>query len=186
MARLKEKYKKEIVPKMKEKFGYKNDLSAPKPKMVVVNIGFGKMLQSVEPSQREKLIESIFSDLRLICAQKIVLIKSKKAIASFKTRKGSPVGGKVVLRGEKMYDFLERFINLALPRTRDFQGVKKSAVDKEGNLNIGVKEHIVFPEIQPEKAKRIFGFEITIVTKAKKREEALELFKLMGFPFKLN
>jgi large subunit ribosomal protein L5 len=186
MKRLKEKYKEEIISKMKEKFGYKNNLSVPKPEMVVVNVGFGKILQSVEPSQREKLIQDIFSDLASICGQKLILTRSKKSIATFKIRKGSPVGGKVTLRGGKMYDFLDRLINLALPRTRDFQGLKESSIDGRGNLTIGIKEHIVFPEIQPEQTKKIFGFEITIVTNAKKREEALELFKLMGFPFKVS
>lgn len=184
MIRLKEKYKKNIIFQMKEKFGYKNNMAVPSLKKVVANVGFGKVLQNTEPAQREKLIEETFNDFSLICGQKAVLTKSKKAIAAFKTRKGSPLGGKVILRGEKMYDFLERTINLAIPRGRDFQGLNKNSVDKGGNLTIGIKEHIIFPEIQPEKTKRIFGFEITVVTNAKRKEEALELFKLIGFPFK--
>ncbi len=184
MKSLKEKYHSEIIGKMKEKFGYKNFLSVPKINMVVVNIGFGKLLQSVEPSQKENLMKEILNELEMICGQKLVLTKSKKSIASFKIRKGSVVGAKAVLRGDKMYQFLDRFINLALPRTRDFQGINASAVDNGGNLNIGIKEHIIFPEIKPEKTKKIFGFEITVVTNSKTKEEALELFKLMGFPFK--
>ncbi len=184
MKTLEEKYRLEVVPKMKEKFGYKNALAVPKMEMAVVNIGFGKILQSVEPSQRENLTKEILEELALICGQKLILTKSKKSISSFKIKKGSIVGAKAVLRGRRMYDFLDRLVNLALPRARDFQGLPESSVDKGGNLNIGIKEHIIFPEIQPEKTKRFFGFQITVVTNAKKREEALELFKLMGFPFK--
>lgn len=183
---IKEKYKKEIIPAMIEKFGYKNNMAVPKIEAIVINVGIGKILQSVEPAQKEKIIEEIFNDLALICGQKPILTISKKSIATFKVKKGSPLGGKVVLRGKKMYDFLERLINLALPRTRDFQGLREDSIDKGGNLTIGIKEHIVFPEIQPEKTKRVFGFGVTILSNAKKRKESLELFKLIGLPIKIK
>ncbi len=183
---LQEKYKKEVIPEMKEKFGYKSVMAVPKITKVVVNVGVGKVLESVDPSKRENLLESISSDLALICGQKPIITKAKKAISGFKIRKGSSVGLKVTLRRKRMYDFLERLLNFALPRSRDFQGISQDCIDKGGNLTIGIKEHIVFPEIKPEKAKIIFGLEITIVTDAKSREEAIELYKLLGFPLKVE
>lgn len=185
MLRLKEKYEKEVVPKMKEKFGYKSVMAVPRITKVVVNVGVGKILESADPSKRENLLENISSDLALICSQKPIVTKAKKAISAFKTRKGSPVGLKVTLRRQRMYDFLERLLNFALPRSRDFQGISQNCIDKGGNLTIGIKEHIVFPEIKPEKTKIIFGLEITVVTNAKTREEAVEFFKLLGFPLKI-
>jgi len=181
---IKEKYEKEVIPKMMKKFSYKNVMAVPKIEKVVVNTGIGKILGIADPSKRPEIIKNISSDLALICGQKPVLIKAKNAIAGFKIRKGAPVGIKVVLRGNIMYDFLERLVSLALPRFRDFKGLLPRSVDNSGNLTIGIKEHIVFPEIQIEKAKIIFGFEAVAVTSAKNKEEALEFFNLMGFPIR--
>jgi len=185
MLRLQDKYQTEVVPKMMERFGYKNKMMVPKIEKVVINTGIGKLLQGIDPAKRSSVIKELSSELALISGQKPVLTRAKKAISGFKIKKGSPVGLKVTLRGDRMYDFLERLINFALPRSRDFQGIKSSAIDKEGNLTIGIKEHIVFPEIQPEKSKIIFGLEVTSVSNAKTREEAIELFRLMGFPIKI-
>jgi large subunit ribosomal protein L5 len=176
---LKEKYQKEVIPIMKQKFGYKNDLAVAAIEKVVVNIGIGSSALKDKKAQ-----ELISKDLALIAGQKPSPALAKKAIASFKTRKGMTVGLKVTLRGKRMFDFLSRLINIALPRTRDFRGIDPKSVDQGGNLTIGIKEHIIFPEISQEDIKKIFGLEITIVTNAKKREEALELFKLLGFPIR--
>ena len=182
--RLPEKYKKEVIPAMKEKFGYTNDMAVPKIEKVVVNASFGRLVSGKSSEEQKKIHQEILEALSLICAQKAQLRPAKKAIASFKTRKGMPLGAKVTLRGKRMYDFLERLINIALPRTRDFGGISSDSFDKKGNLTIGIREQIAFPEILPEKAKNIFGFEITVATSAKKREEGIELLKLMGFPIK--
>jgi len=179
---LKEDYQKKVIPEMKKEFGYKNDLAVPKIEKVVVNTGIGRILLNTDPSQREKTIEEISSDLALITGQKPLITKSKKSISAFKLRKGMPVGLKVTLRRSRMFDFLDRLINIVIPRMRDFQGIPRKSIDKNGNLTLGIKEHIIFPEIQPEKSKRIFGLEITIVTSAKTREEAIRLFELIGFP----
>jgi len=184
MANLKEKYKKEVIPKMRERFGYRNNLAVPRVAKVVVNAGFGKQIAGKTSEEKRKISDSILEDLALICAQKPILTTAKKAISGFKIRKGMPIGGACVLRKNKMYDFLERLIHIALPRSRDFKGIDPKSVDGSGNLTIGIKEHIVFPEISPERAKQIFGLEITIVTTAKAREEGLELLKLLGFPIK--
>ena len=184
MIRLKEKYNKEVVPKMMEKFGYKNVMAVPKVEKVVVNTGFGKMIAGKTSGEQKKAYELILDDLGLICAQKPILTKAKKSISGFKLREGMSVGARVTLRGRKMYDFLERVIYIALPRFRDFRGIDLKSFDKEGNLTIAVKEHIVFPEVSSEKAKNIFGFEITIVTTAKNQEQGIGLLKLLGFPIK--
>jgi len=175
---LQEKYKKEIVSLMKEKFGYKNNLAVPKIKKVVVNIGTGSF------SKDEQTRQLIVKDLTLITGQKPVSTLSKKDISAFKIRQGMVVGMKVTLRGKRMFDFISRLINIVLPRTRDFRGLSPDSIDKSGNLNIGIREHIIFPELSGEDIKKIFGLEVTIVTDAKKREEATELFKLIGFPIK--
>ena len=182
--RLKEKYQKEIIPAMKEKFGYKNIMTVPKFEKVVINVGFGKMISGKTSNEQEKIISAILNDLSLICGQKPVLTKAKKSIASFKVKKGMDVGAMVTLRRAKMFDFLDRIINIALPRSRDFQGVSLKSFDLNGNLTLPVKEHIIFPEIAPERAKIIFGLEITVVTSAKTREEGIELLKLAGLPIK--
>jgi large subunit ribosomal protein L5 len=184
ITKLSEKYKKEVIPAMRERFGYKNDMAVPKIEKVVVNTGFGRRISGKTTEEQKKIVDSILEDLSLICGQRAVKTSAKKSISSFKIRKGLPIGAKVTLRGKKMTDFLERLIHLALPRSRDFKGIPPQSVDKEGNLTIAIREHIAFPEILPERAKDIFGLEITVVTTAKTREEGLELLKLLGFPIK--
>ncbi len=173
-----EKYKKEVIHAMKEKFGYKNDLAVPKIVKVVVNAGIGKALKD------QKIQETITKDLALITGQKPVSTLARGAISGFKIRKGMVVGLKITLRGKRMYNFLDRLVGAAIPRIRDFRGIPEKSIDKEGNLTIGIKEHIIFPEIAHEDVKFIFGFEITIVVNAKKRKEAVALFQLLGFPIK--
>ncbi len=177
---LKEKYKKEVVPKIKQKFGYKNDFSVPRIEKVVINIGIG----STVVAKDEKVQESITKDIILITGQKPLVTLAKKAISAFKVREGMPVGLKVTLRKKRMYDFLFRLINVVLPRTRDFRGLSSKSIDEGGNLNIGIKEHLIFPEISQDDIRRIFGLEITVVTHFKNKERALEFYKLMGFPIK--
>ena len=175
---LKEKYQKQVIPAMKEKFKYKNDLAVPKIVKVVVNTGFN-------PEKKDKKAqEEIAHDLVLITGQKPAPRQARKAVASFKTRKGMVIGMASTLRGKRMYDFLDRLINIVLPRSRDFRGLSKKNIDKGGNLNIGIKEQIVFPEISAESAKNFFGLEIAVVTDAKTQQEGSELFKLLGFPIK--
>lgn len=171
-----EKYKKEAIPQLKEKFEYKNNFAVPKISKVTVNTGIGKALKD------KKIQDTIIKDLSKITGQKPVFSKAKKAISGFDIREGMKVGVKATLRGKKMYEFLDRLVVAALPRIRDFQGIPSKSVDHQGNLTIGIKEHIIFPEISHEEVNFIFGMEITIVTDTKKREEALELFKLLGFP----
>jgi len=184
MLRLKEKYEKEVVPAMMEKFGYKSIMAVPKIEKVVLNVGFGKMVSGKSSQEREKIQNFILKELSMISGQYPVLTKARKSIAGFKIRKGMPIGAKVTLRRQRMYDFLDRLIHIALPRSRDFRGIDPKSIDRQGNLTIGIKEHICFPEIQPEKATQIFGLEITVVTTAKSREESLTLFRLLGFPIK--
>jgi large subunit ribosomal protein L5 len=181
---LMEKYKKEVIPQMMEKFGYKTPMAVPKIKKVVINTGFGRLVAGKSTDEQKKIADFIVEDISLLSGQRAVKTRAKKAIASFKTREGMVIGAMVTLRGKKMIDFLEKLIHVVLPRTRDFKGIDPKAVDKEGNLTVAVKEHIAFPEILPEKARNIFGLEITVVTTAKKREEGLELLKLLGFPIK--
>lgn len=169
---------------MMEKFGYKNRAAVPSIEKVVINTSFGRLISGKTKEEQKKIQDFILEDLKLISGQRPVLKKARKSIAGFKIREGMAVGAAVTLRKKRMSDFLERLINIVLPRSRDFQGIDEKTVDKGGNLTVGVKEHIVFPEIQPEKAKTIFGLEITIVTTAKNRQEGLELLKLLGFPIK--
>lgn len=178
MNRLQEKYLKEVVPAMKEKFHLSNDLAVPKILRATINSGLGKFKQD------QKIMDEIAGDLTQIVGQKAVFTQAKKAIASFKTRQGQIIGVKVSLRGRRMYDFLDRLISLSLPRTRDFRGISARAVDSSGNLNIGLKEQIIFPEISHEQVKTIFGLEVCVTTNAKDRERGLELFKLLGFPIR--
>ena len=184
MAMLKEKYQKEVIPQMQKKFGYKTPMAVPKIEKVIINIGFGKLISDQTEQERKKIIDIVLNDLSKIAGQCPVLTKAKKSISVFKIRAGMPIGAKVTLRRKKMYDFLERLIYIALPRSRDFRGIDPKSVDKGGHLTLGIREHICFPEISPEKAKSILGLEITVVTTAKKREEGLELLRLMGFPIK--
>ncbi|MBU2579746.1 50S ribosomal protein L5 [Patescibacteria group bacterium] len=176
MSGLKEKYQKKALPALKEKFGYKNDLAAPRIKKVVINTGFN-------PDKKDdKAQEEIVNNLASIVGQKPSFRQAKKAVATFKTRKGMIVGIAVTLRGRRMYDFLDRLVDIVLPRSRDFRGLLLKNIDQGGNLNIGIKEQIIFPEISAESAKSIFGLEIAVVTSSKNREEGIELFKLLDFP----
>ena len=184
MEKLQEKYKEVAVPAMMRKFGYKNVMAVPSIKKVVLNSSFGKEVVGKSASEREKIQNLIMQDLSLIAGQKANLVKAKKSIAGFKLREGLEIAAVVTLRKQRMWDFLERFIYLSLPRSRDFKGISPKSIDKNGNLSIGFKEHIFFPEIFTEKEKTIFGLEITVVTNAKSKEEGLELYKLMGFPMK--
>lgn len=184
MDSLKGKYKKEVVPQMMKKFGYKNPMAVPSIKKVVLNSSFGKEVASKTSGEREKIQNLVMQDLSLIAGQRTKLVKSKKSIAGFKLREGLEIAATVTLRKSRMWDFLERLIYLSLPRSRDFKGLEQKIIDKKGNLNIGFREHISFPEIFTEKEKTIFGLQITVVTNAKSKEEGLELYKLMGFPVK--
>lgn len=184
MMRIEEKYKTKIIPKLKEISKKNNEFALPKIVKVVVNVGFGKLVGGKSKQERDKISEEIMHDLSIITGQKPILTKAKKSISAFKIRMGMPIGAKVTLRRKKMNDFLERLINIVLPRTRDFRGINLSCIDDSGNLNIGIKEQISFPEIAPENVKRIFGLEITVVTNAENRSEAIELFRLIGFPLK--
>lgn len=182
--RLLEKYKKEVVPAMMKKLGYKNLMAVPKIEKVIVNTGFGRLVTGKTADEQKKIVEAIANDLALITGQKPIITKAKTSISGFKTKKGMPLGAKVTLRRKRMYDFLERLIHIALPRSKDFQGIDLKSFDRKGNLTIGIKEHIAFPEVSPEKVKNIFGLEITIVTNSKRKEEGIELLTLMGFPIK--
>ena len=184
MDRLKEKYNKEVVPAMMKKFGYKNKMAVPSIKKVVLNSSFGKSAVTKTSGERQKMQDLVMSDLSLIAGQKTNLVKSKKSIAGFKLREGLEIAAVVTLRKDRMWNFLERFIQLSLPRSRDFKGLNPKSIDGRGNLSVGFKEHILFPEIFTEKEKTIFGLEITVTTNAKSKEEGLELYKLLGFPMK--
>lgn len=173
---LKERYKKEVVAKMKEEFSLKSVFEVPKIEKVIINVGIGKFLK--DQSQVDEIEEA----LRAIAGQKPVFSKARVSIAGFKVREGMNVGINVTLRGERMWSFLDKLVNVALPRIRDFRGIKKSAVDQGGNLNIGIKEHLVFPEIVPEKVKNIFSLQVTVVSSAKNKEQGEKLYRLMGFP----
>ncbi|MEK7503832.1 MAG: 50S ribosomal protein L5 [Patescibacteria group bacterium] len=184
MISLKEKFIKEITPALQEKLGYKSSMAVPRIKKVVLNTGFGRLVVGKTGDEPKKIVEAIIGDLTTISGQKVMGTTAKKSIAAFKTRQGMVIGACVTLRGQRMYDFLERLINIALPRSRDFQGIDPKSVDQSGNLTVAFKEHIAFPEISPEKTRAIFGFEITMVTTARNQKEGLELFRLMGFPIK--
>lgn len=174
----KEKYAKLAVTEMQKKFSYKSVMAVPRIQKVVVNVGIGKILK-----ENDK-IEEIVNSLVAITGQKPVKTKAKKAIAGFKIREGMEIGVKVTLRGARMWQFIDRVVSATLPRTRDFQGISRKAVDTGGNLNIGLKEHMIFPEISPEKVKHMFGMQITVSTNAHSQAEGLELFKLLGFPLR--
>ena len=175
---LQDYYQKEIQPKLKEKFGYKNNLAVPRMEKVVLNVGFGR-------HTKEKIyIDNVVAGLKKISGQKPILTKAKKAISSFKIREGMVVGAAVTLRGRKMYDFLEKLINITFPRVRDFQGINDKSVDRTGNMTVGFKEYLAFPEIDSSEVENVFGLEVCLHTTAKNREEGLEFFKLLGFPFK--
>ena len=177
MSRLKEQYQNEIVDAMIKKFGYKNIMEVPKLDKVVINMGVG------EAKDNHKVLESAVADLEKIAGQKAVLTKAKKSVANFKLREGMAIGCKVTLRGEKMYEFVDRLINLALPRVRDFRGVNPNAFDGRGNYALGIKEQLIFPEIEYDKVDKIRGMDIVFVTTANTDEEARELLRLFGMPF---
>ena len=177
MARLKEFYDSEIVAKMKEKFGYTNPMQVPKLDKIVVNMGVGEAKENV------KVLESAVRDMEIITGQKAVITKSKKSIANFKIREGMPIGCKVTLRGEKMYEFADRLINLALPRVRDFRGVNPNGFDGRGNYSMGIKEQLIFPEIEYDKVDKVRGMDICFVTTANTAEEARYLLTLFNMPF---
>lgn len=178
MARLKDFYLNEIIPGMTKKFGYKNIMEVPKLDKIVINMGVG------EAKENAKLLESAVKDLEIIAGQKAVITKAKKSIANFKLREGMSVGCKVTLRGERMYDFADRLINLALPRVRDFRGVNPNAFDGRGNYALGIKEQLIFPEIDYDKVDKVRGMDIIFVTTAKSDEEARELLTGFGMPFR--
>ena len=177
MSRLKTIYSDEIVDAMIKKFGYKNIMEVPKLDKIVVNMGVG------EVKENAKILESAARDLEIITGQKPILTKAKKSIANFKIREGMPIGCKVTLRGEKMYDFLDRLINLALPRVRDFRGVNPNAFDGRGNYSLGIREQLIFPEIEYDKVDKVRGMDVIFVTTAKTDEEARELLRLFNMPF---
>jgi len=178
LARLKAMYLKEIVPAMTKKFGYKNVMEVPKIEKIVINMGVG------EAKDNAKLLESAAKDLEIISGQKPVITKAKKSIANFKIREGMSIGCKVTLRGERMYEFADRLINLALPRVRDFRGVNPNAFDGRGNYALGIREQLIFPEIDFDKVDKVRGMDIIFVTTAKTDEEARELLTLFGMPFR--
>ena len=177
MSRLKDMYKNEIVDAMIKKFGYKNVTEVPKLDKIVLNMGVG------EAKDNAKVLESAVKDMEAITGQKVVTTKAKNSIANFKIREGLPIGCKVTLRGEKMYEFLDRLVNLALPRVRDFRGVNPNAFDGRGNYALGIKEQIIFPEIEYDKVDKVRGMDIIFVTTAKTDEEARELLTLFNMPF---
>jgi large subunit ribosomal protein L5 len=176
--RLREFYEKEVVPAMVKKFGYTNTLAVPKIEKIVVNVGLG------EARDNHKAIDAASGDIAIITGQKPVVTKAKKSIANFKLREGMPIGCKVTLRGAKMYSFADRLINISIPRVRDFRGVNADAFDGRGNYTLGIKEQLIFPEIQYDKIDKIRGMDIVFVTTAKTDEEARELLKLFGMPFR--
>ena len=177
MNRLQEKYNNEIVPAMIEKFGYKKIMQVPKLNKIVINMGVG------EAKDNSKVLDSAVKDLEIIAGQKAVVTKAKKSIANFKIREGLPIGCKVTLRGEKMYDFVDRLINLALPRVRDFRGVSANSFDGRGNYALGIKEQLIFPEIEYDKVDKVRGMDVIFVTTANTDEEARELIRLFGMPY---
>lgn len=177
MARLKASYKDQVVPALMEKFQYESIMQAPKIEKVVINMGVG------EAKENQKFLDNAVEELTIIAGQKPVVTKAKKSISNFKVREGMAVGCKVTLRGEHMYEFLDKLFNIALPRVRDFRGVSKTAFDGRGNYALGIKEQLIFPEINYDKIDKIRGMDIIITTTANSDEEARELLKLMGMPF---
>ncbi len=177
MSRLKEKYLNEIMDEMKKKFEYKNTMEIPKLDKIVINMGVG------EAKENAKILETAVKDLEAITGQKAVITRAKHSVANFKLREGQPIGCKVTLRGERMYEFLDRLVNLALPRVRDFRGVNPNAFDGRGNYALGIKEQVIFPEIEYDKVDKVRGMDIIFVTTANTDEEARELLALFNMPF---
>ena len=178
MDRLQEKYVNEVVPALTEKFGYKNVMQLPKIEKIIINMSVGESVGN------PKALDSAVADLALITGQKPILTRAKKSLAAWKLRQGMPIGAKVTLRGTRMYQFLDKFMNVALPRVRDFRGISSKSFDGRGNYATGLKEQLIFPEIEYDKIDKLRGMNIVVVTTAKTDEEARELLKLMGMPFK--
>lgn len=177
MARLKEKYRQEIIPTLMKEFSFKNVMQVPKLEKIVLNVGLGEAIQNI------KLLDAAVNELGMITGQKAVITRAKKSIAGFKLRKGMPVGCRVTLRGDMMYEFLDKFICVALPRIRDFRGVSPKAFDGRGNYAFGVKEQIIFPEINQDKIASVYGMDIVITTSAQSNEEGKALLRHFGMPF---
>lgn len=180
MSRLREKYVKEVIPGLQSRFGYKNVMQVPRLEKVVISMGVG------EATQDPKLIDGAVNDLTQIAGQKPVVTKAKKSIANFKVREGANVGCKVTLRGERMYEFLDKLFNVAFPRIRDFRGVSPKSFDGRGNYNLGLREQLIFPEINYDQIDKIRGMNVVIVTTAQNDEEGYELLKLLGMPFRAS
>jgi large subunit ribosomal protein L5 len=178
MPRLKDKYVKEVLPLMMKEFSYRNVMEVPKVQKVVLNVGLGEAIQNI------KLLDAAQKELAIISGQKPIITKAKKSIASFKLRKGVPIGCKVTLRGDKMYEFLDRFISIALPRIRDFKGVSGKPFDGRGNYSLGLKERFIFPEIDYDKVDMVHGLDITICTSAQTDKESKALLRNLGMPFR--
>lgn len=177
MARLKEKYKSEVINSLMEKFQYKNIMEVPKLEKIVLNMGLG------DAKDNRKVLDSAVKEMETIAGQKPIVTRAKKSVANFKVREGMPVGAKVTLRGEKMYEFFDRLVSIALPRVRDFRGTNPNSFDGRGNYSLGIKEQLIFPEINYDDIEKVRGMDIIIVTTAKTDEEARELLRLMGMPF---
>ncbi len=178
MARLREKYQSEVVPKLAEQFQYKSAMQIPRIEKIVVNMGLGEAIQNI------KILDSAAEELAQLTGQKPVITRARQSIAAFKLRKGMPIGCMVTLRGNRMYEFFDKLVNVALPRVRDFRGISSKALDGRGNYTLGIKEHIIFPEIDYDKIDKIKGMNITIVTSAQTDDEARTLLALMGMPFR--
>ncbi len=178
MARLKKYYKEEVTPALIKELGYKNSMQVPRIEKIVVNMGLGEAIQNI------KILDSAVSELGMIVGQRPVITKARKSIATFKLREGMPIGCMVTLRREKMYEFLDRLVNVAIPRVRDFRGISPKSFDGRGNFTMGLNEHYIFPEIDYDKIDKVKGLNITIVTTARTDDEARHLLKLMGVPFR--
>lgn len=178
MTRMKEKYLKECVPALKKKYAYKNMMQVPKLEKVIINMGIGEAITNI------KVLENAAEELAKIAGQKPVITRAKKSISNFKLRQGMPIGCKVTLRGDKMYEFMDRLLNVALPRVKDFRGLSGNAFDGRGNYSLGVKEHIIFPEIDLDKIEKILGMNVVVVTTAKTDEEGKDMLKILGMPFR--
>ena len=180
MARLLERYRKEIVPALSKQFGYHNPLGSPRLQKIVINVGAG------EGAQDPKIIEVCLQELAMITGQRPVVTKAKKAISNFKIRKGSTIGCKVTLRGRRMYEFMDRLVNVALPRIRDFRGISPRSFDAGGHYTLGLSEQLIFPEIEYDKIEKTYGMDITFVIRSNSQEESKELLRLLGMPFRSN
>lgn len=178
MSRLKERYRKEVVPALMKEFGYRNVMEVPRLEKIVVNVGLGEALQNV------KAIDAAIRDISIITGQRPIVTRAKKSIAVFKLRAGNPIGVKVTLRGNRMYDFLDRLCNMALPRQRDFRGISRDSFDGRGNYTLGLQEQLIWPEIDYDSIDKVRGMEVSIVTTAKTDEEGWRLLELLGMPFK--